>query len=117
MTTWTQDYPALPGSADAAAQLADTVVAEHLPRRRNDAGPLVRKLFACALARTSTSLNLKTVVDDQPFRARFELHYRDDVDAADAPGAHEVVSRLADAYGEQPTPSGRMIYAELWDRS
>lgn len=117
VTTWTQDYPPLPGSADAAAQMADTVVAEHLPRRRRDAAPLVRALIGAALAKTSHSLNLKTVVDDEPFRARFELHYRNDIETSDPLGVHQAVSRLADAYGEQRTRDGRMIYAELWDRA
>jgi hypothetical protein len=82
----------------------------------HDGGQLVRKLFACALAKTSASLNLVTMAE--PFKTRFELHYRNDLEETpDAPGAHETVARLADAYGERRTRDGRMIYAELWDRS
>lgn len=119
MTTWSQDYPALPGSADAAAHYARTVVAEHLPGRGDDAGKLVLEIFRIGLCRSSplSNLNLITIFDDTPkTRLRFELHFPNDTFEPDAQLAHQTVSALADAYGEQYTRRGRMIYAELWEQ-
>ncbi|MGA5764457.1 hypothetical protein [Nonomuraea bangladeshensis] len=122
MTTWTQDYPALPGSAHAAAAYADAIVGEHLPGRGGDAGKIVRGLFQAALARSSplSRLNLTTIFDDSPRRfLRFELVFPNDVDAPDAPLAHQIVSALADSCGETWTRRrrDRMIYAELWEHA
>lgn len=116
MTTWTQDYPALPGSALAAAHYAQALVSEHIPRRADDAYQLTQHLFAVGLARSSpiSNMNLITVVDPGQ-RIRFELHFPNDVRTSDAELAHQQLSALADAYGEQYTRRGRMIYAELWE--
>jgi hypothetical protein len=117
VTTWIQDYPALPGSADSAARLADTVTAEHLPGRRADAGPLVRQLFECALARSNSASVVKLITVVDSLRARFEVHYLNDLNVPDPLSAHQAVSALSDACGEERKHDGRMIYAELRDYS
>lgn len=114
---WIQDYPAKPGSADAAAQRAHAVVAKHLPHRVHDAAELVRELFTCALAKSGPTGNLNLVTVVHPNTARFEVHYPNDLDAPDPPTAYQAVSVLADASGLRPTRHGRMIYAELWDHT
>lgn len=120
MTTWTQDYPALPGSAHAAAKLAHTVAYQHLPGRAVDAHKVVAALFAVGLAKSSSSsiLNLITQADGQ--RVRFELYFPNDQTAADdTTAAYQSVSALADSAGEKRTGQGRgrMMYAELWRRN
>lgn len=116
VTTWTQDYPALPGSALAAAHYAQALVSEHIPRRAADAYTLAQHLFAVGLARSSpiSNMNLITIVDPGR-RIRFELHFPNDIHGGDAQLAHQAVSALSDAYGETYTRRGRMIYAELWE--
>ena len=118
MTTWTQDYPALPGSAHAAAKLAHTVAYQHLPGRALDAHKVVDAMFAVGLAKSSTSsiLNLITQADGQ--RVRFELHYPNDQkdNEATTTAAYQNVSALADSSGDNRTERGRMVYAELWRR-
>ncbi|WP_144070077.1 hypothetical protein [Nonomuraea indica] len=115
MTTWTQDYPALEGSADAAARLAYTVANQHLPGRASDAFTLVEHLFSAGLARSSPASNLNLITEAERGRVRFELHYpNDQADTTGSATAVLEVSRLADAYGERPTRRGRMMYAELW---
>ncbi|WP_219512663.1 hypothetical protein [Nonomuraea ceibae] len=105
----------------AAAHYAQALVSETLPRRASDAYHLAQQLFAVGLARSSpvSNLNLITLVDRTPTgqRIRFELHYANDLNDADAPEAHRAVSALSNAYGEQDTRRGKMIYAELWERA
>ncbi|MET8866562.1 hypothetical protein ABZW11_26790 [Nonomuraea sp. NPDC004580] len=115
MTTWTQDYPAAPGSAEAAARHARTVAELHMPARAQDASEIVSAMFAVGVARSSaqTALNLVTEVDDDSRTVRFALHYAGDVHAPDPADSHQVLSRLADAYGERSGRGGRMVYAEL----
>lgn len=119
MTTWSQDYPALPGSADAAAHYARAVVAEHLPGRADRAPRLLKEMFAVGLARSTphSSMNLITLIAEHgKAKIRFELHYANDLDAPDPPAAHQMVSALSNAYGEHDTRSGKLIYAELWEQ-
>ncbi|MFD1537946.1 hypothetical protein [Nonomuraea guangzhouensis] len=115
MTTWTQDYPALPGSAHAAARLAHALATARSPRRASAAYRLVEHLFGCALARSSPSSNLNLIIVIEDGKIHFEVHYPNDHKAAfDTATAYQTVSALADAYGEGQTRRGRMIYAELW---
>ncbi|WP_433509552.1 hypothetical protein ACQP2T_37095 [Nonomuraea sp. CA-143628] len=115
MTTWTQDYPALPGSAQAAARLAQALATARSPQRASVVYRLVENLFGCALARSSPRGNLNLIIVVERGRIHFEVHYPNDHRAAaDAPAAFQTVSALADAYGETQTKRGRMIYAELW---
>ncbi len=116
MTTWTQDYPALAGSADAAAQLAYTVANQHLPGRASDAYTLVEHLFSAGLAKSSPGSDMNLITVEEPSKIRFELYFpNDQPDPTSAATAYQAVSKLADAYGERPTKrGGRMIYAELW---
>jgi hypothetical protein len=120
VTTWTQDYPALPGSADAAARYARTIVAEHLPGRADDAEKIVREMLAVGIARSAarSTMNLITVITEVAAASghvHFELHYANDAaGTADPASAHQVVSALSNAYGEQDTRDGRMLYAVLW---
>jgi len=114
VTTWTQDYPAVPGSADAAAQHARTVAGLHMPQHRAAAAALVKAMITVGVAWSSShaTLNLVTIVSGG--HVRFELHYADDLDVDDPVPAHELISALANAYGERRGGGGRMLYAELW---
>lgn len=120
MTTWTQDYPALPGSATAAAHYAHTIVQERLPGRADDAQKIVREMFAVGVARSTplSNMNLITVIEDnlgERGHVHFELHYANDAaDSNDPRDAHQIVSALSDSYGERRTNEGRMLYADLW---
>lgn len=119
VTTWTQDYPALPGSAKAAAHYAHTIVQQRLPDRADDAQKIVSNMFAIGIAKStqSSAMNLITVIDDEILRGHvhFELHYANDAaDGKDPRDAHQIVSALSDSYGEHRTHSGRMLYADLW---
>ena len=118
VTTLTQDYAALPGSADAAAQHARTVVAEyqpHEPQRADDAATIVKSLFLDALTRTSLGGNISLITTIDSERIRFEMHDPDeDIPGAEPPiGVHRRVSALADAYGAARTRTGHMTYAEI----
>lgn len=114
MAIYTQDYAALPGSADAAAHHARTIAGEHATRRQADAEQVVRDMIAIGLASTGAGGSLNLITTAEYGRVKFELYYPDDVeDAVVPPDAHRRVSRTADAYGEDGTRSGRMIYAVL----
>ncbi len=118
VTTLTQDYAALPGSADAAAQHARTVVAEYQPyerQRADDAAAIVKALFLDALTRTSLGGNISLITTIDSERIRFEMHDPGErIPGAQPPiGVHERISALADAYGSAKTRRGRMAYAEL----
>ncbi|MER7365591.1 hypothetical protein [Nonomuraea wenchangensis] len=118
MTTWTQDYPALPDSSLAAARCARALVEQFDPARSDDGYKVVEELFRVALARCSLggTVNLKAMADRTPRgpRLRFELHFPDDANSPEPPEAHQALSALADAYGERRSRDGRLAYAEIW---
>lgn len=119
MTTWTQNYPSLPGSGTAAAHYAQALVSETIPERKQDAFALVEAMFQIGVTRSSvtTDLNLVSIADNLPRgrRVKFELTYANDIDTPDPPTAHQLLSRVADAYGERrAVHGGRIVYAELW---
>ncbi|WP_326646717.1 hypothetical protein OG884_19005 [Streptosporangium sp. NBC_01755] len=115
MPTFTQDYPALPGSIDAAVQHARTVVKQCQPDRVDDAEQVVRALFADALTRTPLDGNISFITAVDLSHVRFEIHDANTpVPGALAdPGAHRLVSALADRYGSGGTRNGHKAWAEL----
>lgn len=116
MTTLAQDYAALPGSADAAAQHARTVVAEYERSRADDAAAIVKGLFLDALTRTGLGGNISLITTVDSEKIRFEMHDpNDDVPGVVPPiGVHERVSALSDGYGSSRTKHGHMAYAEIF---
>ncbi|WP_433363860.1 hypothetical protein [Streptosporangium sp. CA-115845] len=115
MPTFTQDYPALPGSIDAAVQHARTVAKQYQPDRVDDAEQVVRVLFTDALTRTAPSGNISFITTVDFSHVRFEIHDANTPvpGASTNPGTHQLVSALADRYGSGGTRGGHMAWVEL----
>ncbi|MEO3860843.1 hypothetical protein [Acrocarpospora sp. B8E8] len=118
MTTLSQEYAALSGSAEAAALHARTIVEEHQPDRAEAAAEVVRLLVADALARTPPGDNVGLVTIVGGGVVRFEVRDPDlVVDGAEPPFALlSTVSTLADRFGDGRVRegAGHMAYAEIF---
>ncbi|GAA0950114.1 hypothetical protein [Nonomuraea longicatena] len=118
MATSTQEYPALAANAAIAAEHARDIAAQHLPSRAEDAYRLVQALMVCALTSTGDGDTVKLITEASSLTGvRFEVHYTP-LHLLYSPigGAWEVVSTVADAYGDRPTKNsdyGRLIYGDL----
>ncbi|MFN2636805.1 MAG: hypothetical protein ABR585_07260 [Gemmatimonadaceae bacterium] len=118
MPTFSQDYPPLLGSIDAAVQHARTVVGDQQPDRVDDAAKIVRALFVDALTRTGSAGNISLITSVNSSRIRFEIHDPNTPipGATLDPDAHRLISALADQYGSGGTRGGHVAWAELHDR-
>ncbi|MBG0828585.1 hypothetical protein HS041_12475 [Planomonospora sp. ID67723] len=117
MATWTQDYPPLPGSVDAAVLHARTIAEQHQPSRVDDAAEIVRALFRDALTRTGPDGNINLITTVDIGLIRFEVHDPNTPTGAVLdPDVHRLASARADWYGSTGTRAGHMVWAELGAR-
>lgn len=115
MTTLTQDYAALPASADAAAQHARAVVGARFPTRAEDAAEAVRLLFLAAVPHAPEGGAVNVITTSGIDVIRFEV-LDAGLPAEEAPtGVYSEISRRADRYGEgRSRNGGRMAYVEIF---